>query len=368
MKRTALLASLLAAASVPFAASAEAPFRFAASGDSRNCGDVVVPAIAAGAKKDGAKFYWHLGDLRATFTFDEDMLAERGGKMNIASYLGDEWNDFIENQILPFGNMPFFLGIGNHETIPPKSREQYLLQFADWLDAPVLREQRLADDPNDHRMKAYYHWKHGGIDFVALDNATEDQFDDAQVGWFEKILERDRTDAGVRGVIVGMHRALPNSFSCGHGMNESAQGVAAGRRVYRDLLKWTKEAGKPVAVLASHSHFVMNDLYDTPYWNDKNAGDRGVLPGWIVGTAGAMRYSLPGNLPPGLFAKTDVYGYLLGEVSSDGKMTFKFQELTRADVPANVVAKFGAKVVDECFAGNHDMRPVAEPPASCSEK
>jgi hypothetical protein len=40
-------------------------FKFAVSGDSRNCGDVVMPAIAAGARKNSANFYWHLGDMRA---------------------------------------------------------------------------------------------------------------------------------------------------------------------------------------------------------------------------------------------------------------------------------------------------------------
>ncbi len=365
MKRIALLAALLAA--VP-AASAAGTWRFAVSGDSRNCGDVVMPAIAAGAKKDGARFYWHLGDLRATYAFDQDMLAERGGAMTVSAYLKDEWDDFIENQVLPFGSMPFFVGLGNHETIAPRTREQFLLQFADWLDAPVLREQRLADDPADHKIKAYYHWKEGGVDFLTLDNATDDQFDGAQVAWLEKVLKRDRSDSSVRGVVAGMHRALPNSFSCGHGMNESAQGVASGRRVYRDLLKWTRETGKPVAVVASHSHFVMSDLYDTPYWNDQAAGDRGVLPGWIAGTAGAIRYALPAGLPAGVFAKTAVYGYLLGEVGADGKASFRFQEVARADVPAAVVAKFGAKTVDECFSGNRDLTASPELPSSCSER
>src|SRR5882672_2273759 len=45
---------------------------FVVSGDSRNCGNVVMPAIAAGAEKNGAVFYWHLGDLRAIYTTDED--------------------------------------------------------------------------------------------------------------------------------------------------------------------------------------------------------------------------------------------------------------------------------------------------------
>ncbi len=49
-------------------------WQFTVSGDSRNCGDVVMPAIAADALKHQPSFYWHLGDFRATYTFDEDIL------------------------------------------------------------------------------------------------------------------------------------------------------------------------------------------------------------------------------------------------------------------------------------------------------
>ncbi|MDE2142932.1 MAG: metallophosphoesterase [Elusimicrobia bacterium] len=365
MIRNALLAVLLAVPSVRAAEPAKGTWTFAVSGDSRNCGDVVMPAIARGAARDGVRFYWHLGDLRATYMVDEDMSAEHGGALDKDAYHAAEWDDFVANQIVPFGATPFFLGIGNHETIPPKTREGFELQFADWLDSPVLREQRLADDPADHRLRAYYRWKQGGVDFINLDNASADQFDEAQVAWFEKTLERDRADASVRGVVVGMHRALPNSYSCGHGMNESARGVESGRRVYNDLLKWRKDTGKPVTVLASHSHFVMDRLYETPYWSRK---DRGVLPGWIAGTAGAIRYPLPGHLPKGMFAKTGVYGYLLGEVSADGSTRYSFREVTRADVPPEVVAKFGAAAVDACFTGNKYLAAPHAPDPTCSDE
>src|SRR6266481_7779973 len=53
--------------------AAKEPWRFLASGDSRNCGDVVMPAIAETAKKYQAAFYWHLGDIRWTSSFDEDL-------------------------------------------------------------------------------------------------------------------------------------------------------------------------------------------------------------------------------------------------------------------------------------------------------
>src|ERR1700733_7087876 len=134
----------------PYSASAQqspaGTWRFLASGDSRNCGDVVMPEIAETAKKNQAAFYWHLGDLRATYTFDEDIQHQPehlAKPLSITDYENVEWPDYIESQIAPFGSTPFFLGIGNHETIPPyKTREDFLLQFADWLDSPVLRAQR----------------------------------------------------------------------------------------------------------------------------------------------------------------------------------------------------------------------------------
>lgn len=37
-------------------------WRFIVSGDSRNCGDVVMPTIAAHSSRYTPSFYWHLGD------------------------------------------------------------------------------------------------------------------------------------------------------------------------------------------------------------------------------------------------------------------------------------------------------------------
>ena len=53
-------------------------------------------------------------------------------------------------------------------------------------------------------MKFYYHWIRGAVDFINLDNATEDQFDDAQMDWFEQ-LSRDSKNSEIRSVVVGMH-------------------------------------------------------------------------------------------------------------------------------------------------------------------
>lgn len=62
---------------------------FAVSGDSRNCGDIVMPGIAAGVRADNAQLCWHLGDYRANYDFDQDLLAAaeyRGKHLAIADY------------------------------------------------------------------------------------------------------------------------------------------------------------------------------------------------------------------------------------------------------------------------------------------
>ena len=63
--RCVTVALLIAAVSTGArAAPRSAPWTFVVSGDSRNCGDVVMPSIAAGAQAGRARFDWHLGDLR----------------------------------------------------------------------------------------------------------------------------------------------------------------------------------------------------------------------------------------------------------------------------------------------------------------
>src|SRR6476646_10325310 len=215
--RPALLAVLFASAAMAQPSShqqAPSDWNFAVSGDSRNCGDVVMPSIAAGAIKNKAAFYWHLGDLRAIYGVDEDYQdspEHRGKAIQKDAYLKDAWDDFIQNQLGSFGSMPVFVGIGNHETTPPKTREQFAATFAKWLDAPALSKQRLADDPHDTTPKTYFHWIQGGVDFIYLDNATLDQFSPEQMNWLEGVLGRASSSKEVRALVVGMHAALPDS-------------------------------------------------------------------------------------------------------------------------------------------------------------
>src|SRR6478672_10234511 len=198
-------------------------WNFAVSGDSRNCGDVVMPSIAASATKNKAAFYWHLGDLRAIYGVDEDYQnspEHRGKAIEKAAYLNDAWDDFIQNQLGAFGTMPVFVGIGNHETTPPKRREEFAAKFAQWLDSSTLKQQRLADNPNDTAPRTYFHWIQGGVDFIYLDNATLDQFSPEQVTWLEGVVARASSNADVRALVVGMHAALPDSLASGHSMND----------------------------------------------------------------------------------------------------------------------------------------------------
>jgi hypothetical protein len=363
-----ILAAAFAVGQTPLAGRRPQTWHFAASGDSRNCGDVVMPAIAQGVAHDDARFYWHLGDLRAIYDFDEDMLQAakmEGRHLTISDYEKHAWDDFTQNQVAPFGEIPFFLGIGNHETVSGlKTREQFVAQFANLLDRKELRDQRAKDEKSGTAAeppRTYYHWVMDGVDFIYLDNATANQFDAAQMSWFGERIANDQKDDSIRTVVVGMHKALPYSISQGHSMNESPRGEESGRQAYQDLLKLQNEAHKKVYVLASHSHYYMEDIFNTPYWRSNG----GVLLGWIVGTAGAHRYTLP-EPNEARIARTNVYGYLLGTANPPGQapgtIQFEFKEITEQDVPQPVVHGVTQEFVHWCFVNNTDVRSIAAPP------
>jgi hypothetical protein len=127
--------------------------------------------------------------------------------------------------------------------------------------------------------------------------------------------------------------------------------------VYK-LLWDLQQSGKKVYVLASHSHFVMDDVYHTPYWPNQ------VLPGWIVGTAGAVRYRLPPGPPTGTIARTDVYGYLLATVMSDGTIHFDFQEIGLDGLRQANAGKTPDPLIRFCYAENSNQGVT--PPEACT--
>ena len=337
-------------------------WRFAFSGDSRNCGNVVMPAIAAAVKKDGEAFYWHLGDFRVISRPDEDYLAEPkvkagfdGGAPDKASYLSAAWDDFLSHQIALFAPVPVYLAPGNHETAAPKTHDELLNKFQRWFDKPELKAQRLKDDPSAIAPTAYYHWIRSGVDFISLDNSLDSAYDENQLKWFFALVSRDEADKNIRTIVVGMHEALPDSLSAGHSMCSTSDGITSGRAVYKALVHARQAAHKKVYVLASHSHFYLENAYNTPYWNDpKNGGV--VLPGWVVGTAGAVRYKLPPDLPPGTVARDHVYGYMTGTVAPDGAITFAFHELSENALKRAKTAGYTDDFIDQCFNQNPPIK------------
>jgi hypothetical protein len=350
-------------ASIARAQNQQAPgtWKFAVSGDSRNCGDIVMPAIAQSVLQDGVSFYWHLGDYRAINIFDEDYLRLNPGS-TITNYQNNAWPDFINHQLKPFATTPVFLVMGNHDLIQPKTRNEAIAQFADWYNSPTIQQQRLADDPNDHLVKTYYHWIDRGVDFITVDNSDSDQFGLNQMTWIRAELGRAAKNPKIRTIVMSMHAALPDSTSAGHSMNDSQQQQASGRQVYKALLDFRNTTHKNVYVMASHSHYVMNNIYATAC----RAKDD-VLPGWIVGSAGAVRYRLPADRGEATIAKTDVYGYVLGAVAADGTITFQFKPVEEKDVPQSVSEEFGAAQVRWCFTQNKSTYQVSGPtcPITC---
>jgi len=354
------------AATSPVAPSlAAGSWRFIVSGDSRNCGDVVMPTIAAQSAAYAPVFYWHLGDLRAIYTTDEDMRAEfahRQQSLSCQTYHRLAWSDFIDHQIAPFGDTPFYAGIGNHETFKPKTAAGFEHQFADWLSSPTLVSQRVTDgDRNPEAPSTYYHWIHDGVDFIYLDNSCGHSpdiypncdFFPKELKWFDAVLARAKKNLAVNSVVVGMHEALPGSVASDHSMceddNDAKKGknhkesCESGQHVYDALLDLQKV--KPVYILASHSHFYMAGIFDKLPESHR-------IPGWIVGTGGAARYPLPDGVVPSPDAIPHAYGFLLATVDDKGKIKFEFKEVKEADVPAYVKARYDQDLVPWCFAHN----------------
>jgi hypothetical protein len=350
------------AKTVATTAVAEAPdpslppgsWRFIVSGDSRNCGDVVMPAIAAKGKFYHPKFYWHLGDLRAIYEMDEDMAAAAtlgNEPLTCTTYKRRAWDDFIENQYKAFDGIPFYLGIGNHEVIPPKNEDEFKRRFRVYLDIPSLRQQRLVDH-EPAQPETYYHWIERGVDFIYLDNANN-FFSEEQLTWFFRRLSDAQNDSHIKSLVVGMHEALPDSIANSHSLGDGTdpRGRTTGTMVYNALRDFDKDADsavrRPVYVLASHSHFYLANIFDT---DALKAGGRKPLYGWIVGTGGAQRYLMPDGSP------WLQYGYAVATVSAEGKIDFEFREVLPDDVPASVKKRYPEDLIPWCWKNNSKAR------------
>ena len=311
-----------------------------------------MPAIAKKVEAEKDAFYWHLGDFRWMSKPDADWLAMTPGaaELSVAEYRQRAWDDFMTHQMAAFGKLPVFLGHGNHEMVPPMSRDGYIAKFSGFLDRPEIAGQRMADGANAAPVGPWYHWTRDGVDFITLDNSSQNEFSDAQLYWLRAVLDHDLSPkSGIRTIVAGMHEALPHSTGSNHAMDDWTLGVRTGEEVY----KWfhdAQTAGKHVYLIASHSHYYSPNIYNTPYWQGQ--GNK-VLPGLIIGSAGAHRYLLPADADKA--SKTNIYGYVQGKVYADGTIDFGLHELSEADLVQAKWTEAPADAIHECFIGNRDV-------------
>jgi len=332
------------------AQAASSPWSFAVSGDSRNCGDFVMPAIAASVKEENDSFYWHLGDFRWMSSTDQDMqaLLPTGNEMSHSEYQRRAWDDFLTHEMAAFGSFPVFLGRGNHENVSPMTREAYVVKFSSFLDRPEIAAQRKADGATGDPFQPWYHFTRDGVDFITLDNASHDEFSDAQLRWLRIVLDRDLApNSGIRTIVAGMHEALPHSTSSNHAMDDWGLGVKTGEQVYNWFFD-AQTAGKHVYLIASHSHYFSPNIFSTPYWKQQGK----VVPGWIIGLAGAHRYKLPAEADPA--SQTHIYGYMQGTVQADGQIVFSLHQLSEKDLLSAKWPNAPADAIHECFIHNAD--------------
>jgi len=337
---------------------------FAVSGDSRDCGDLIMPKIARSIEqareKTPAAFYWHLGDFRAGGHPDRDFALLNGGADN---YHKRAWDDFLARQVAPIeAHTQVFLGIGNHELVFPWwGHGEFREKFGKWLIQEPIRTQQVADRSrkiirDEHHID--YHFVKNGADFIYMDNSDayaftpeyllHPAFTPDQLQWLQGVLEADAADPAIRAIVVGMHAALPGSSASNHAMDDTCHGRRSGQTAY-DMLYKAQRLGEPaekrkrVYVLASHAHDYQENIFEKGH-----AGK--VLPGWIIGNAGAAQHT-----------QTIRYGYLLFEVHPDGTLKGSFREVTR-DSPPAASTDAERELTDFCYSGNteppHRMRDV----------
>jgi hypothetical protein len=311
----------------------------------------VIESEAAGPP---AELYWHLGDFRRMYDIDCDILKRRHpsydcktrppnqlDRFEMAEYLDTAWDDFIERQLGSFKKTPVLLSIGNHE-LYGRTRGDYRRAFRKWLLQAPIHEQRVLDSSRgifSAEGSTFYRVVRKGVDFISLDNADEGGFSRGQLVWLARVLAADAADDSVRTIVVGTHAALPYSTSRGHAMDATCAGLCSGQQAYDLLFRAQNLAGpedkrKHVYVLASHAHYFLENIYDTP----EHRGQ--VLPGWIIGTAGAQQYR-----------ETIQYGYVRMEVAADGTLTARFREVG-ADAPPLASGPGAKELTDFCFHVN----------------
>lgn len=343
---------------------------FTVAGASSDCGHLVMPAIAAAARADHARFHWHLGDMRRATKPDIDFMYEHRFQTPTTTptpvdYADLALSDVVEHQVEPFADLPLYVTLGGRDDVRPLSRLQYRVALRALLDRPEILAQRQADGEPPRGVTGlpptYYHWRHGNVDFISLDSTAQGGFESTQLTWLDAVLRRDLVDPAVRTVVVGSFAALPYSRAEAGSLCATKTSVRSGEHVYEALARLTK-AGKRVYLLSANAHRYQEDIYDTDHWRNPEQGGI-VLPGFIVGTAGAQQEPQPDD-SAGAQAAARGYGYLRGEVAPDGEIRFSFRPLTAPELAAIESSDFESGLVMYCTEKN--IAPAADPSPATS--
>ena len=163
------------------------------------------------------------------------------------------------------------------------------------------------------------------------------------------MLDRDLAPgSGIRAIVAGMHEALPHSTGAEHAMDDWDLGERTGDLVYTWFYD-AQAAGKHVYLIASHSHYYSPNIYNTYFW--KQYSNR-VVPGLIIGLAGAYRYALPKTAAQG--ARTHIYGFVQGVVHADGEIDFTLHELSEDDLKQYRWPNATVDAIHQCYVDNGD--------------
>jgi hypothetical protein len=129
-------------------------------------------------------------------------------------------------------------------------------------------------------------------------------------------------------------------------MDDWRLGQQTGELVYAWLYD-AQASGKHVYIIASHSHYYSPDIYNTTFWRQYT---KTIVPGVLIGTAGAFRLPMPANVASG--SKSMVYGYLRATVHPDDTIDFSFQQLSENDLQSAKWPGAPAAAIHECFIHN----------------
>ncbi|MGO8994958.1 MAG: metallophosphoesterase family protein [Polyangiaceae bacterium] len=229
--------------------------RYLVGGDSRDDHAHVTPWALREAKARGASGFFFLGDMELTPGLD----------------------GHFEKELAELDPIPFYPVLGNHEV------KFFGFAGAGQKEAEHAFRERFLGNARTP-VKSSLHGKvvysvdlPGGVHFVALDNVSQNGFGADQLAWLADDLDRARSDANVKHIIVGMHKPLAKNGVSSHSMEaDGPQGLADSDAALALFVK-----AKVSLLVASHVHeFAQGTISGIPIYIT------GGLGAPLVGSAG----------------------------------------------------------------------------------